>query len=304
MKKYYRLTLFLLFLATGTVLHAQSGAYLIPRHIFVGDAAVLVLPLPALQQEAADVVLLPSDAGFPLDANIDFHRVILERRLRGSRLMIEFTAFVPGLLVLPTIEIDGERFGGLSVTVNSIIDSRSNPMLSGPASTLAMPGTAILLYGSMAAIIFLILLSIWFFLRGRTFIQKLKEKWKLKRLFVSMKKTEKRLHRAMLKGIDKRVILDKLSDEFRVFLSLFTASNCRAMTARDFEKLPPDFLPAPEYSARFLSGFFHSCDVLRFSGANIEQAEILRLLDDLRRFLEETENAEKEKNNKGEEQAA
>jgi len=312
MKK-YQLT-FLLLLTAVTVLHAQNvlqtqnSAYLIPRHIFVGDSAVLVLPLhssaQSSSQNSADIVLMPTDANFPLDANIDFHRIILERRVRGSRLMIEFTAFVPGVLELPPIEIGGERFTGLSVTVNSIIDSRSQPMLSGPASALAMPGTAFMIYGSMAAIVFLILLSIWFVLKGRAFFQKLKEKWKLKRLFISMKKTEKRLHRAILKGIDKRVILDKLSEEFRVFLSLFTANNCRAMTAREFEKLPPDFFPSQEYSARFLGGFFQTCDTLRFSGADIDQEKIFLLLGDLRRFLDETENAEKEKNKQEEEKAA
>jgi len=301
MKKY---VLTILFLILTAAVFAQNNVYLIPRMIYVGDPAVLVLSLPPAAQDAPDIVLIPADANFPFDADIDFHKITLERRTRGSRLTIEFTAFVPGLIELPAVEIGGARYAGLSVTVNSIIDSRSVRLLSAPASALAMPGTAILLYGSMGAIIFLILLSVWFVLKGRSFLKKLKEKWKLKRLFVSMKKTEKRLQRAIVKGIDKRVILDKLSEEFRDFLSLFTANNCRSMTAREFEKLPPDFLPAQQYSSAFLGSFFRSCDMLRFSGANIEQREILRLLGDLRRFLDETETAEKEKNNQVEEIAA
>jgi hypothetical protein len=319
MKKNSLIILFLLIISAisyaQNVSQNQNGAYLIPRLIYVGDPAVLVLPLqnisllPGESQSAKShngiTELKPEDVNFPFDENIDFRRVILERHVKGgSRLMIEFTAFVPGVLELPPIEIGGERFAGLTVTVNSMIDSRSPRMLSGPASSLAMPGTAVLLYGSIAAVVFLILLSIWFVFKGRAFLKKLKEKWMMKRLFISMRKTEKRLHRAMLKGIDKRVILDKLSEGFRAFLSLFTAGNCRAMTAREFEKLPPDFFPAQEYGADFLSGFFKTCDTLRFSGADIEQAEILRLLGDLRRFLEETENAEKEKNKQEEEKAA
>jgi len=287
------------------IAHAQdTGGYLVPRRIFIGDPAVLVLPLPGLSsspdissggQNFSDVVLTPLSPDFPLHANIDFYKITLERRPNESRLLIEFTAFAPGILELPVIEIGGEHFSGLTVTVNSIIDDRSSVMLSAPASSLAMPGTALMLYGTMAVIIIFILLAIWFVFKGRVLLQKFSEKWKIWRLFISIKITEKRLYRAVLKGANKRLILNKLSDESRLFLSILSGYNCRAMTAREFQELPFGHLKLKDIDPLFLPDFFRRCDELRFSGVFINSDEVLQLLADLHGFVVTLEKAKKEK---------
>jgi hypothetical protein len=302
MKRYPLLVIFVLICAVS---HAQNtGAFLVPRVVYVGDPATLVLPLPGQDtavQGAGDIILVPQSPDFPSDIDIDFRRIVLERRVSGSRLLIEFTAFVPGLLELPDIEIGGGRFSGLTVTISSIIDStESEPELSAPASPLAMPGTALMIYGTMAAFVFLLLLTLWFFLRGRCYLNTWIAKWKRWRLFISMKNAEKRLYRALLKGMDNRVILDKLSDEFRLFLTFFTGSNCRAMTAREFERLPSELFSGHD----FVGGFFHRSDELRFSGRDVNTEDVFRLLADLRLFLGALEKAGKGRNNIKEELAA
>jgi hypothetical protein len=277
----------------------NTGVYLMPRQIFVGDRAILVLPLSGNTEKTGDIILSSDNSyingnNFPLHANIDFHRIILERRTGGSRLLVEFTPFVTGKLELPVIEIGGERFTGLTVTVNSLIDNRSSLILSGPASSLVMPGTAVMLYGIIAFMIIIIVLTIWFFLKGRVFFKKWIEKWKRWKLFISIKFTEKRLYKSILRGEDKRLILDRLSEIFRTFLSVLTGINCRSMTANEFKKLPPNFLVYQGANQSFLHSFFRSCDELRFSGANVNSQDILNLLDDLRGFLTALENDKKE----------
>jgi hypothetical protein len=264
------------------VSYAQnSEIMLIPKIIYVGDPAVLVLTLPASTQNSDDI-LTSLSPNIPKDDNIDFHRVILERSTVGSRLLIEFTAFVPGYLQFPVIEIGGESFSGLSIPVNSIIDSRMPLELSRYASSLAMPGTAVMLYGTMAAIVFILLLVLWFLLKGRTLLRLLIEKWKRRRLFTFIKNMEKRLRKALLKGTDKRVILDKISDAFRDFLSVLTNANCRTMTAREISNLQTEF----KLDGGFLGDFFRLCDKLRFSGENVNLRDISHLLDDLRNYAE------------------
>jgi len=297
MKKY---SFFIFFILVACALHAQNGsAYLIPRQIYVGDPASFVLPLPPSEQNE-DFFITPYDTDLiPTDPNIDFHRIILERRTTGSRLIIEFTPFASGVLALPGIEIGDEYFFGLTVTVNSLIDIRSDPVLSAPASALAMPGTALMLYGSMAILAFFILLTLWFIFRGRTVIGKLRKKWKRLRLFKTMKNAEKRLSKALSKGAEKRIILDKLSNEFKAFLSILTENDCRAMTAREFieyfSKLPKDLFSAQEDTAYFLGSFFRKCDELRFSGSDIDVKAILHLLSELRLFTCALEKSEKDK---------
>jgi len=297
MKKYPVFILFI-FIITFS-LHAQNrSAYLIPRIIYVGDSASFVLPLPASSQNE-DFVITPYDADLlPSDPNIDFHRIILERRVAGSRLIIEFTPFAAGVLKLPDIKIGDDNFSGFTITVNSLIDSRSAPVLSTTASVLAMPGTAVMLYGSMAVIVILILSALWFIFKGRSAIGKLREKLKRRKLFKSIKNTEKNLYKLVLKGVEKRIILDKLSDEFKNFLSIFTGHNCRVMTAREFteffSKLPQQFLEQ-EDSASFLGNFFRRCDELRFSGSEIDSQAVFNLLSELHNFTYSLENKEKEK---------
>ena len=274
---------FFIFLVVCNLIHSQNmGAYLIPRQIYIGDPAALIMPLPGSSRDSDDIILT---SDFPSHPNIDFHRITLQQRTAGSRLTIEFAAFVTGSLELPAIEIGEYRFTGLTVTVNSLVEKHSSIVMSGPASSLAMPGTALMIYGALAVLIILILLSIWFIFNGRFFWGTWNEKWKFRKLFISMKFTEKRLRRSILKGGDKRIILDKLSDKFRIFLSFLTDSNCRAMTALEFEKLPLELLKQPDFNPLFLHDFFRKCDELRFSGAEVSSQDILQLLTSLRFFL-------------------
>ena len=279
------LTLFVLTAAASYAQNhpaAQQTAYVIPHIVYVGDPAVLIFPLRGGPETGS--LVLPADSPyFPQDINIDFHRVVLERGASAGRLLIEFTAFAPGYHELPAVEIGGERFTGLSVTIASVIDSRSAPALSGPASSLAMPGTALMLYGTIAALVFALLLALWFVLKGRRYLQRWSQKFKRWQLFVSMRGMEKRLQRAMLRGENKRAILDVLSDKFRKFLTFFTGNNCRAMTAREFETMN-------ENDSGFLGDFFRRCDKFRFSGEDIDQEDIFRLLADLRYYLEMAAN--------------
>jgi len=297
MKKYLVFILFI-FIITFP-LHAQNrSAYLIPRIIYVGDSASFVLPLPASSQDEDFVITTYDTDLLPSDPYIDFHRIILERRTTGSRLIIEFTPFAAGVLDLPDIKIGGDRFSGFAVTVNSLIDSRSAPVLSSAASALAMPGTAVMLYGSMAIIVILILSAFWFIFKGRAAIGKLREKLKRRKLFKSIKNTEKNLYRLVSKGAEKRKILDKLSNEFKIFLSILVGHNCRAMTAREFteffSKLPQQFF-VQEDSASFLGNFFRRCDELRFSGSEINTQAVINLLSELHNFTYALENKEKDK---------
>jgi hypothetical protein len=281
---------FILLIFITCVLHSQNrGAYLVPRIIYVGDTASFVLPLPVSSQNEDFIINSYDSDSLPADSDIDFHRIILERRTMGSRLIIEFTPFAAGVLELPGIEIGGEYFSGFTVMVNSILDSRSAPVLSAAASALAMPGTAAMIYGSMAVIVILILFTFWFVFKGRTVLHKLRERWKRLRLFNLIHNTERRLYKAVTKGADKRNILDKLSEEFKNFLSILTGNNCRAMTAREFSGL----FFEQENSASFLKDFFRRCDELRFSGSEIKDQDIFSLLSELHNFINMLEDEEK-----------
>jgi hypothetical protein len=105
---------------------------------------------------------------------------------------------------------------------------------------------------------------------------------------------ERRLRKTLSRGNttapQRGELLSFLAGEFRIFLSLLTGENCRAMTAGELSRLSlPEGEARPEVSAlkgRFLGGFFRRCDDLRFSGADIPAGGFLEILGDLKLFIE------------------
>ncbi|MCL2174801.1 MAG: hypothetical protein FWB73_02030 [Treponema sp.] len=290
-----KIVFFFLFLISAFCYAQTTGAYLNPRNIFVGDHASLILPLPPSAQNRDDIVLSSGIDYLPLDPDIDIHKITLEQRVTGSRLIIEFTSFIPGIIELPGIEIGGEHFSGLTATVNSTIEAETSPSLSEPASALAVPGTAFMLYGALAVIAVILIIIIIFITKGRALYKYFSEKWKRHRLFSLMRKTEKELLKSVIKKADSRIIIDKLSDEFRKFLSVLININCSSMTPDEFKELPAEIFNTSEDISSFLFKFFHKCDEIRFSGISIDSQEIILLLHELRWFLDLMEIAAKER---------
>jgi hypothetical protein len=270
----------LLYVCAG--LFAQERqAYMMPSKVYVGDRANLVLPLPGFTGNGDTEI---SKARIPFSPDIDIHRVALERRPGGNRLIIEFSAFMPGVLELPPIEIAGETFSGLTIEISSILNhGESSPVLSGPADPLAVPGTSLLVYGTLSASLAALVLALWAMLWGRRqvtdWLGTLKRWW----LLIMMWGIETRLRKSLAKGTAYREILDTLSREFRSFLAYFSGQNCRAMTASEFGSIA--FFKGGVSDSEFLGNYFSRCDVLRFSGKEITAAETETLLADLRSFL-------------------
>jgi hypothetical protein len=259
-----------------------SGAIMIPSKVYVGDRASFVLPLPGFAADkysGAGPVQLSS-----LSPDIDIHHITVERRPGGSLLTIEFSAYAPGILELPPIDVAGETISGLRIEISSILGSDGSGMtLSAPALPLAIPGTSLLIYGSISLIIAVLLLTIWILFRGRGRMETLLATWRRKRLLALMLATERRLRRALLRGIECRQILDTVSMEFRNFLSRFTGINYRAMTAAEIGWLANAGEGIADASS--LGAFFNHCDGIRFNGREITNDETLSLLGDLKNFL-------------------
>ena len=289
--------LFLLLLACTNAVaqdRQMDGAYMVPPKVFVGDRASLVLPLPgSFVQADAEI-----GAGrLPQSYEVDIYRVALERRPSGNRLVVEFAAYAPGLVELPPISIAGETFTGLKVEISSILEpGESGMVLSGPADPLAIPGTSLLVYGTVCASILGLLLALWAVLWGRRQMGDWLSALKLRWLIISMWGIERRLRRELAKGAGRREILDRLSSEFRIFLSYFSGKNCRAMTASEFGGVAI-FEGHPSMPGRgFLGDFFDRCDGIRFSGGEIGDDATLALFADVKSFLKALDRALRKRN--------
>jgi hypothetical protein len=273
------------------------NAWLIPQTVYVGDRATLVVPLDNLP---AGESLFPGEP--PALPDLAIHRIELERRGEGGRLLIDFTAYAPGPLEIPPFELEGIPFTGLTIEIASILGSGEHTTILSPlAPPLAIPGTGFLIYGTMAGLILIILtfLGAVFWAPRRAAIWL--EGRRRKRLVLSLAGMERRLRRELIRGnttaSQRRERLNFLAGEFRTFLALFTGENCRAMTAGELSRLSlaaercvpenPGARIPPENSppgGDFLGGFFRRCDDLRFSGTEISAEELLKILEDLKLF--------------------
>jgi hypothetical protein len=265
-----------------------EGPEQVPRQVFVGDRGRLILsPGPGFEEVLPFTIDDPRY--LPQSPDLKLHRLEF-RRLRGVEwLFVDFTAFVPGRISLPPLnlpQMPGLNLDSCEVNVASILEGDSGSgfsrqggpvlVLSGPMSPLAAPGTAFLIYGTASLIVLALLLSLGLAVWGRPYLTAFLENHRRRQLVRFMGRVGKRL-RGRIDPASCQEVLRELSSEFRTFLGYFfkpgegsagsfrqpdgrppfpgTFSggwNCRAMTAAEFFSLPSLFPLPPGVSAALL----------------------------------------------------
>lgn len=270
-------------------LFAQDGSrprdlyYLLPQTVYVGDAGRLVLPLGATFSGVGGTVLDRPEQ-LPPGGDLVISRIEIENRGGQARLLVDFTAYVPGTVTFPPITVGSFVFPGIEVNIASILDAgppENSRVLSPYAPPVPVPGTMGIIYAFALAIVILILgsaaLGIWgfpWFFRWRRLLKR-------RRMIRNLSRTVRQL-RAALAGDSPAcgAVLDRLNGELRHFLEFFTGCPCASMVPGEFLSLTG---PGGEYGP-FLSGLFGSCDRLRFGGAEAPAGEVLTMLDEVQVF--------------------
>ncbi|WP_010257912.1 hypothetical protein [Treponema primitia] len=268
----------------------DNTPYIIPQTIFVGDKGRLVFPLGSAFAGTEGAVI--QGAGLPRSNELVINRVELERRGTAVRLLVDFQAYVPGLILLPPIEIASHTFTGLEVNISSILSVEQRGMvLSGPAEPLTAPGTAVMIYGTILGIILLLLALTLGGFWGKTRLGNFAERLRRRQVIRAMGKSLRRLRNT--EAGKEGETLEALSGEFRSFLGILTGTNCRAMVPRELLALPA-LGTADGLSPAAISDLFRRCDTLRFSGESIERELVSGLLDEFKELTGLLETAEKE----------
>ena len=290
-------------LLSATPVPAQAGIrtdqpFVLPQTIFVGDLGRMVVPLDRYFSEA-EPFIVDTPERLPQTPVLVIRRIELERRAGISRLLIDFIPFAPGTLPFPDIEFFSQEedsswedtysainipaITGLQVHVSSIL-TPSQMALSEPAPPLAVPGTSLLIYGTIVLILVVLFLGIGCSLWGSRHFWETWELIRRKFLILGLKKFIRYIKEESSVENDRNPApyLSLLSGEFREFLSLFTGINCRSMTAGEFLRLPMEYTGlGPVY----LSGLFQTWDTLRFSGRGMEMVDLTQAMSEIEEFL-------------------
>jgi hypothetical protein len=270
---------------------------MIPRKVYVGDQARLVVPLgPAAA--GADAAL---NAAVHTGALAGVHTaadelVILglgvERRGETGRLNIDFAAYKTGWVEFPPISIGPHTITGLRAEISSILEAgEEGRRLSPAAQGLPVPGTVMMVYGlvigSLVCIIALTLLAVWL-VRSR---EALGRCFRRKRALRLMRKNIRRLNDE-LEREDFSLslggeLLGRLSLELRNFLSNALGRNCLSLVPGEFQTLEfersGDGLYVEE-RLDFLASFFSRSDSLRF-GFGIDRSRVVSMVEEVIDFI-------------------
>ena len=286
----------LLSLSFIPALHAQSAqAHLIPQTIFVGDSARLVVPLDS---SFLGVRAFVREDNFPIAPNFVIRRIELERRGNAARLLIDFTAYAPGSFTLPPLDFlfsgtDVPELGELHVQVTSILDP-SMMMLSEPALPLSVPGTSLLVYGSIIAILVLLLaitaVMIWGRRTVQHFWQQLRQRHRIRAMLTFLHRLGSEANVAQNNRYAE--FISMLCEEFREFLTAFSGLNCRSLSAKEFLQVQIFAIEGEngesahaELAPAVLSSIFRTWDTLRFSGKSVQSGDFKEALQTAETFV-------------------
>jgi hypothetical protein len=304
---------------------AGADSYLVPQTIFVGDKGQLVTPLGQIFLAAAPFVNTAPET-IPQGENLVIRRVELEHRNGSARLLIDFIPYAPGTLNFPPVVIsfpgtEPQTITGLSAQVASILDPQE-ASLSDPAPPLAVPGTGLIVYGTSAAILLVLLAAAGAGIWGRTHFAAYRERFRRRRLLRAMDRYLRWLRTGeAAESSSPGELFSKLSAEFREFLTLFTGINCRVLTPSEFSEVKvlsskreevkskkdekgaaSTSLPLTSYflpftssllSGTYLSDLFHRWENVRFSGRSVGQEDLSAVLDEVKVFIVALDTAER-----------
>ena len=300
--RFYAITLilgaFFFFSATESFAQIRTDApYLVPQTIFVGDRGRLVVPLSSLFSGAAPFVL-DNPGELPQSPDLLIRRIELERRGGSSRLLIDFIPFAPGMLYLPDLEFlfpkeGSDALPALKIQVATIL-TPTNMALSEPASPLTVPGTSLLIYGTVILVLIILFAGIGFSILGPRYFPEFWERFHRRYRLRGMARFLRRLRQECSQ--DKDIIpgnyLTILSAKWREFLSLFTGINCQSLTAVEFLELP---LEGTALDPGRLCRLFRNWDTLRFSGQGMSVEDLFAAMDEVNKFVIALDNAERKK---------
>jgi len=248
---------------------------LVPHTVYVGDPARLILIFdPSAAPMAPLPLVVDTSAILPRTDDATVSRIELDLADGELRALIDFVAFRSGTIELPEIRLEGFAPGAMKVQIASILAGEDGQgELSSAQEPLAASGTALLIYGSVFALLAFVACVSWLALKGLPLLRGAADRRRRALASRSLRRVVSSL-RAGCDALDPAEALAILSRELRAFLTFRTGLNYLAMTSEDVRR-------ACRLSGGddvFVAALFRRGDEVRFGGKGCPPAEILDFL--------------------------
>jgi hypothetical protein len=259
----------------------SDGPFLVPQTVFVGDAGRLVVPLAGFAHAAGQTNATMTDR-LPFNENVIIKRVEID--VRAKQLLIDFTAFKPGVLEIPAISwgsgtwMEAIELPPLKVEIASILEREGySIILSPPEKPLAAPGTFVMISGGTVACIALTVAAVFLTVNGPRHFHRFAERLRIRLLIYRTERAIQKTQYALTMGrMGTKEGITTVGEVFKSFLSAFYRKDYASYAAEDFLS---DILFSGSESGGAVYRIFATCDKLKFSPARIEPDDAKTLIE-------------------------
>ncbi|MCA1949222.1 MAG: hypothetical protein LDL24_01510 [Treponema sp.] len=254
----------------------------VPPQVFVGDKARLVLTLVPKGSSAPRTLVIDVEDKLPQSKSIHITRIELDTHGKNPKMIVDFVPFEPGAILLPTLEIGPYVISRQIVDVASVLEADHGGLETAPPEeTLLIPGTRLLLYGTIGFLFVLVLGLFAFLMWGSAWYAQLQAWFKKRQILGNLKKSLDYLERE--KKEYSPVKIGELISYLRLYAEMQTGIPCVAKTGREIEA-QADLFPNPE-QALSLGHIIRQSDMMRYSGKTVTALEFEQLSLDIKKLV-------------------
>jgi len=257
----------------------------VPPTVFVGDRARLVLtmvPKAALGNQSRIIDVVDK---LPQSKALHLLRIELDPRGKNPRILIDLIPFESGRLTVPSFEIGPYLVSKQTMNVASVLENSTSGMVPAPLEEpMLVPGTRLLLYGSIVMVVFFVTLIAAILFWGSAWYRLVQVWFHKRRVRGHLKQNLLRIEQNLSKGIlPSSGDVGNLIFLLRSYMEQVSGFPCLAKTGWELSA-GAGSSPFPELVLQ-LGNLVTFSDALRFSGKVAQVGEIQQLCTDCRRLM-------------------
>jgi hypothetical protein len=270
---------------TGSVTGEILSVVQVPPQVFVGDKARLVLTMVPNASVGNQRITIDVVDKLPQSKTLQISLIELDPQGKNPKISIDFVAFEPGRVPLPSFTIGPYLITKQAVDVASVLEGGQVGMETAPLEEpLLIPGSRLLLYSLVIGAVLLAALLLAALIWGSAWYRYVEvwfRKWQMSR---KLKQTLSRIEQGITHGrIPSSDELGRLLVLLRTYVEQVMAFPCLAKTGGEL-LAEAGSSPFPIVFLRF-ANVVTSVDCLRFSGKIIKSSELKQLCADSRELL-------------------
>jgi hypothetical protein len=279
---------------------SKECPFLVPAKVFVGDRAQLFVPVTPIIGDTRRTLTIDTAERLPQSDQLRLYKLTLEYQGNKSYIIIDFSAYTPGLVEFPPLSLGPYNLESQQVYIASVLNEQPETMSLSPLEpALLVPGTLILVYTGVFIIILLVVVTLLFVFRGKNIVSRWKENYQKKTSTKRLQRTLKRLESLLDRPVD---FYTMLSTELRRFLSTQTGIDFFPLTGQDLTMmtLPLNF---SREEINFLSHLLRTGDTVRFGNEPAEAQQLKETIQAVKEFIASLEGTNRQEARKTEEVA-